>query len=212
MVVRRWTCESTVASQIVDPAAPGSDDPSDSGHDDAGPLGDGRGASGDWVVELSSALPGRCLALALPVVAVALVGFRVAAAGLTRTSEDPLSPVVLAAATVIGACVLGWRAWTQRARLDATGLHVRNLTVSFDLAWDQIERLQVERRLGLQVVEIRMLHLRRRHRLGAATRIEGPTADAVLIALGTHPDAGRLLDDSSGDPGDDVTDGRPGAP
>lgn len=203
---------STVASQPVDPAAPGPDDPS---------------GSGEWVVELSAALPGRCLALALPLLAFALVGVRAATAGLARAAEDPLPPAVVAAATVVGAGVLGWRAWTQRARLDASGLRVRNLTVSFDLTWDQVERLQLERRLGLQVVEIRMRHLRRRHRLGAATRVVGPTADAVRVALGTHPDAGQLLDDTVGDDragdrgdaggdaeddGDDVTGTAPGAP
>ena len=182
-MLRRGTSGSTVASQVVDPAAPGPEDPN------------GSGTPGDWVVELSAALPGRCLAVALPVIAVALVGFRAATTGLTRTPEDPLPPAVLAAATVVAACVLGGRAWTQRARLDAAGLRVRNLTVSFDVTWDQIDRLQVERRLGLMIVEIRVRHLRRRHRLGAATRWTGPTAEAVLVALGTHPQAGRLLDD-----------------
>jgi hypothetical protein len=131
----------------------------------------------------------------LPLGAIALIWFRTSQSGLASGPDDPVPPILIAAVTLVAALVLAWRALTQRAVLDDDGLHSRNLSVSYHVAWDRIERLDVVHRPGLQIIEVRILGLRRRHRLGAATRVPGDEAHAVLDALRAHPNAAALLED-----------------
>jgi hypothetical protein len=55
----------------------------------------------------------------------------------------------------------------------------------------------VLRRWGLVVVDVRVRGMRRRLRLGAATRFGGDEADLVLDVLRAHPAAGALLSDDA---------------
>lgn len=144
-------------------------------------------------VELAPGPPAWAAAVAAPVVALALVAFRLWTSGLRSGPDDPVPPTLLAVFTVGLALVLSWRALTQRAVLDDAGLACRNLVVSFEVDWDRVEELAVVRRPGVVLVEIRILHLRRRHRLGAATRFPGPEAEAVLDVLRAHPAARERL-------------------
>lgn len=138
-------------------------------------------------VELAPGPPAWAAAVAAPVAAVALVAFRLWTSGLRSGPDDPVPPVALAVFTVALALVLSWRALTQRAVLDDERLVCRNLAVSFEVGWDRVEELLVVRRPGVVVVELRVRHLRRRHRIGAATRFAGPEAEAVLDVLRAHP-------------------------
>ncbi len=144
---------------------------------------------------MSAGPPAWVLAAVLPVAAVGLIWFRSADSGLSSTPSDPVSPLIMAVVTLVAVSVLAWRCVTQRAALDEDGLHCRNLTMSYHLEWERIERLQLVYRGGLQTVEVRVHGLRRHNRLGAATRFLGDEADAVLDSLRAHPQACALLDE-----------------
>jgi hypothetical protein len=148
------------------------------------------------VVELRAGTPARVLAAAAPVLAVALLGWRAAADGFARTPDDPVAPWVLVGPTLLGAAWVSWRALTQAARLDEGGLRCRNLSVTVGADWSDVERLEVVRRWGLLVIEVRFRGHRRRHRLGAATRFAARDAEAVLDLLRAHPVAAGLLADA----------------
>lgn len=139
--------------------------------------------------------PAWVLAAMLPLLAIALIWFRTAQSGLGSGPDDPAPPVLIAAVTLIGVLGLAWRSLTQRAVLDEDGLHSRNLSVTYHVEWERIERLDIVHRPGLQIIEVRIHGLRRRHRLGAATRLPGEEAHAVLDALRAHPRAAELLED-----------------
>jgi len=158
--------------------------------------GSGGGRSGP-AVELHGGPPAWALAAAVPLVAIGLIWFRTSQSGLSSGPDDPVPPVLVAGLTVLAAVALAWRSLTQSAVLDRHGLHCRNLSVSFHVEWDRVERLDVVHRAGLQFVEVRVQGLRRRHRLGAATRFHGEEAEAVLDALRADPHAAVLLRDAS---------------
>ena len=140
--------------------------------------------------------PAWVLAAVLPLGAIALIWFRTSRSGLSSGPDDPAPPILIAAITLIAVLVLAWRSLTQRAELDDVGLTSRNLSVTFHLEWQRIERLDVVHRPGLVIIEIRMTGVRRRHRLGAATRFPGDESRAVLDALRAHPVASALLEDT----------------
>ncbi len=144
--------------------------------------------------------PGIALAVLAPIAGVALVAFRVATEGLTAGAEDPVPPVALAVATIVGGLVLAWRAATQRAGLGADGIRCRNLVVGFEVDWDLVESVVVHRRGPVQLVELHLTHLRRHHRVGAATRWNGSGADDVRSLLASHPPTAERLvvDDPAG--------------
>ncbi len=145
------------------------------------------------VLVLRGGLPSWLAAVAAPVVALALLGQRLAVDGLRQQEGEPASPWVVAALTVVLAGFVTWRALTQRAEVHPDRVRCRNLLVTFEVAWADVERLEVVRRLGLVVVEVHVRNLRRRHRLGAATRFSGPESDELLGLLGSVPAAGALL-------------------
>ena len=101
----------------------------------------------------------------------------------------------IAAFTLVGSVLLAWRAVSQTASLDDDGLVLRNLSSTARVHWSAIDGLRVQRRLGVQTVDVQLRGSRRTLRIGAATRFEGPAAAAVLAALERHPDAAALLDD-----------------
>ena len=146
-------------------------------------------------VELPVGLPGRLLAAVVPVVAFGLVAASARRGGLDATDGDVVPPWVLAVATLAGAVVLSWRAATQRAVLDAAGLRCRNLLVSFEADWDLVEVLRVERRGPFVTVDLVLANLRRSHRIGAATRLAGPSAAQVLGLIRQVPAASARLGD-----------------
>ena len=152
--------------------------------------------SASAAVVLHAGPPAWLLAAVLPLGAIALIWFRTSRSGLSAGPDDPVPPVVVAVLTLVAALVLSWRALTQHAVLDGTGLHSRNLTVTYRLEWEKVERLDVVERPGLQIIEVRMHGMRRRHRLGAATRLGGDEAHAVLDALRAHHVARELLRDA----------------
>jgi hypothetical protein len=139
--------------------------------------------------------PAWATAVVAPLVAVALVAYRAWGPGLARTADDPVSPWVLAVLTVAVGVGLSYRALTQRAVLGQDDLHCRNLLTTFTVGWDQLDRLEVVRRWGLVVIDVHVRGMRRRHRLGAATRVGGEESDVVLDVLRAHPLAGALLGD-----------------
>jgi len=156
--------------------------------------GDGDGVDpGAGAVVLRAGAPGRLLAVISPLAAIALVSFRFATEGLADGDGDPVPPAVLAVVTVGVGVVLGWRAATQRATFDPVGVRCRNLVVGFSVDWDLIEEVVVHRRGGLQVLDLRFGHLRRRLRVGAATRFVGAEAASVLEHLGRLPSAADRL-------------------
>ncbi len=144
--------------------------------------------------------PGIALAVLAPIAAVSLVAFRVATEGLAAGAEDPVPPVVLAVATIVGGLVLAWRAATQRAELGPDGIRCRNLVVGFDVDWNLVQSVAVIRRGPVQLVELHLTHLRRHHRVGAATRWNGSGADDVQSLIASHPRAAERLvvDDPAG--------------
>lgn len=150
--------------------------------------------SDDPVLVLRGGLPSWLMAGAAPVVALALLGQRLAADGFRRQQGEPASPWLVAAVTVALAVFVTWRALTQRAEVHRDRVRCQNLLVTFEVDWADIERLEVVHRLGLAVVEIHVRNLRRRHRLGAATRCAGPESEELLGLLGSVPAAGVLLD------------------
>ena len=176
----------TVASVPVERPVTGADQPDR--HDREQPSG-AVGAHG--VLRVGG--PGIALAVLAPIAAVALVAFRVATEGLAAGAEDPVPPVALAVATIIGGLVLARRAATQRAELGPEGIRCRNLVVGFDVNWDLVESVVVHRRGPVQLVELHLEHLRRHHRVGAATRWNGSSADAVRSQLTSHPRVAERL-------------------
>jgi hypothetical protein len=142
--------------------------------------------------------PSWVVTVVAPVVAIGLVAARAATSGLSATSDDPVSPWIIAVLTIVVGVWLSYRSTSQRAELRDTGLVCRNLMTTFDVDWDRVEDLEVVRRGPLVVVEIRVRSLRRRLRLGAASRFAGDGADVVLDMIRAHPVAGALLvDDGS---------------
>lgn len=139
--------------------------------------------------------PSWVVTVVAPVVAIGLVAARAAASGLSATSDDPVSPWIIAVLTIVGAVWLSWRSTVQRAELNEVGLVCRNLVTTFHVDWDRVEELEVVRRGPLVMVEIRVRSLRRRLRLGAATRFAGDGSDVVLDVIRAHPAAGPLLVD-----------------
>ena len=148
-------------------------------------------------IEISPGPPAFLAALAAPVVAVALIASRAASSGLSSGPDDPIPPLVVAVVTIVVALVLSWRCLTQRASLDIDVLRCRNALVNFEIPWEQVERLDIVHRLGIVVIDVRILRLRRRHRIGAATRLAGAEAEAMLDMLRAHPVAASLLHDPS---------------
>jgi len=148
----------------------------------------------DTVVALRAGSPGRILALGAPLGAVALVLLGAQRDSLVASSTDVVAPSVVAVVTVIAGLVLGWRAWTQRAELDESGVRCRNLLVTFDVDWGLVESLRVERRGPLVLLELVLVHQRRSHRIGAATRRSGPSSEAVLAAVSQVAPASLRLD------------------
>ena len=145
------------------------------------------------VLVLRGGLPSWLLAGAAPVVALALLGQRLAADGFRQQEGEPASPWLVAVVTVLLAVFVTWRALTQRAEVHPGRVRCQNVLVTFEVDWADVERLEVVRRLGLVVVEVHVRNLRRRHRLGAATRFAGPESDELLELLGSVPAAGALL-------------------
>jgi hypothetical protein len=161
------------------------------------------------VIGVRPGAPARVLAALSPVVAVALVASRAARDGLSAGPDDPVSPWLVAAATVVAGCWLGWRALTQWAELRPHDLRCRNLVTSFAVDWDRVESLAVLRRGPVVAVDVRIRSHRRRLRIGAATRFAGPDADAALDMVRAHPEARRrLLDDAPAPWGDGGASGR----
>jgi len=153
--------------------------------------------SDDPVLVLRGGLPSWLLAGASPVVALALLGQRLASDGLRQQEGEPASPWLVAAVTLVLAGFVTWRALTQRAEVHRDRIRCQNLLVTFEVDWADVERLQVVRRLGLVVVEVHVRNLRRHHRLGAATRFAGPEADELLGLLASVPAAGALLEQTT---------------
>lgn len=150
-------------------------------------------ASDDPVLVLRGGPPSWVLAAAAPVVALALLGQRLAADGFRRQEGEPASPWLVAAVTLVLAAFVTWRALTQRAEVHRDRVRCQNLLVTFEVDWADVERLEVVHRMGLAVVEIHVRNLRRHHRLGAATRFAGPESEALVGLLGSVPAAGVLL-------------------
>lgn len=150
-------------------------------------------AAGPGDIVLRPGPPAWATAVLAPVVAVALVAYRTVGSGLARTADDPVPPWILAVLTVAVGCALAWRSLTQRAALGPDALHSRNLTTSFSVDWDRIDHLDVLRRWGLVVIDVRIRGMRRRLRLGAATRFGGDESELVLDVLRAHPAAAALL-------------------
>ena len=138
--------------------------------------------------------PSVVLAAALPFAAIALIWRGATTSGLSSTESDLVSPWLIAALTLVVGIVLGWRALTQRAELSDDGLRCRNLTTSFDVPWDRVERIDVVHRLGLVVLDVHLTGVRRRHRIGAATRFAGDEAVVVQDLVAAHPAASSKLD------------------
>ncbi len=138
--------------------------------------------------------PSVALAAVLPLAALALIWRGATTSGLSSTESDVISPWLVAALTLVVGLVLGWRAFTQRAELSADGLRCRNLTTSFALPWDRVERIEVVHRLGLVVLDVHLTGVRRRHRIGAATRFAGDEAVVVRDLVAAHPEASSKLD------------------
>jgi hypothetical protein len=129
----------------------------------------------------------------MPLAAVALVAVGASRGAMAADAQSPVPPWFVAVLTVAGAVVLSWRALTQQATLDDEQLVCRNLTSTPRLHWSTIDELRCVRRGNLVVVEIHLRGVRRRLRLGAATRPSGPASDEVLDRLAAHPRAGALL-------------------
>jgi hypothetical protein len=150
-------------------------------------------------IEITPGVPAWLLALAAPAGAIGLIWYRAAGSGLSAGPDDPIPPVIVAIVTVVVALVVSWRSLSQRARLSPTSLVCRNVLVTYDVPWEAVEALDVVHRPGLVVIDVRIRGLRRRHRLGAATRAPGGDADAVLDLVSAHPVAAGLLRDPERD-------------
>jgi len=138
-----------------------------------------------------------------------LVVARALTTGLSSGPDDPASPWIVALVTVAVGCWLGWRAPRQRAELRTDELWCRNIATTFSLEWDRVESLVVSQRGPLTVIDIRARGLRRRLRVGAATRPTGDGAAVVLDMIRSHPVAGTLLlDPDDAPPEGDERNGR----
>ncbi len=144
-------------------------------------------------VRILPGAPARILAGAAPVLAIAMMVLAARRGGFDQGPEDPVPPWSIAAVTLLGAFVLSWRALTQHAELDATGLRSRNLLSAVVLDWEQVVELRTVRRPGLVAVEIVIAGVRRRSRLGAATRLDDRTAAQVLELMDRSPEARARL-------------------
>lgn len=154
-------------------------------------------APGDGpMIVICSGAPARITSVLVPLVAIGLVAARAATTGLDARPDDPVSPWLVAALTVVVGCWLGWRSPTQSAELRHDDLRCRNLTMSFHVDWDRVETLLVVRRGPLTFVDVRIRGHRRRMRIGAATRPTGAAADTVVDMIRAHPVAGSLLLDA----------------
>lgn len=148
------------------------------------------------MIVVRSGAPARLAGVLVPLIAVGLVVARLVASGLSSGPDDPASPWIVAVLTVVVGCVLGWRALSQRAELRPDVLACRNVIGSFAVDWERVESIAVLRRGPLVVFDVRVRGLRRRLRIGAATRYAGVAADAVLDMLRAHPSARtRLVSD-----------------
>jgi hypothetical protein len=147
----------------------------------------------DEPLHLFPAAPARVLAAAIPLAALLLVSIGAARGAMDPGADSPLSPWIVALATLAGAILLSWRALTQTAVLGDDGLVSRNLTSTVRANWSTVEELRCVPRPGLVTVEIHLRGTRRRLQLGAATRWAGHDADAVAAMLAAHPRAGALL-------------------
>lgn len=145
-------------------------------------------------MSIHAGTPSMLLAAVIPLVAITLIWRGATTSGLDSTGSDPVSPWIIAALTVLLGAALGWRALTQRAELTAEGLRCRNLTTSFTLPWDRVEQIEVVHRLGLVVLDVHLSGVRRRHRIGAATRFAGEDADVVRDLVAAHPEASAKLE------------------
>lgn len=145
------------------------------------------------MIVVRSGSPARVLAVLAPAIAVGLVVGRALLSGLSSRPEDPVSPWIVAVVTIAVGFWLGWRAPSQRAELRPDELRSRNLTTTFSVEWDRIEAILVERRGPLSVVDIRAVGMRRRLRIGAATRFTGDGPEVVLDMFRAHPMASDLL-------------------
>ena len=160
------------------------------------------GPSDDPVLVLRGGLPSWLVAAAAPVVALALLGQRLATDGMRQQEGEPASPWLVAVLTLVLAVFVTWRALTQRAEVHRDRVRCQNLLVTFEVDWADVERLEVVHRLGVAVVEIHVRNLRRHHRLGAATRFAGPESDELIGLLGSVPTVGALLARSDHDHAD----------
>jgi len=140
--------------------------------------------------------PALVAAVLIPVLAAGLV-----ALGWSRGGgpDDPVAPGIVAAATIVVAVWLSWRASTQQAQLGPDDLWCRNLTVGFAVEWERVEAVRVVRRAPLVLIELRVADLRRAHRVGAGTRFvwDGDGVEEVLGALREHPVAASVLEEDA---------------
>ena len=146
------------------------------------------------VIVVRPGTPARLLSILVPVAAIALVVLRAATTGLSSGPDDPASPWIVEVVTVALGFWLGWRATRQVAELRPDELRCRNVAASYAVDWDRVESLVVLRRGPVTVLDLRVRGLRRRLRVGAATRISAEEAEAVLDMFRAHPVAGGLLE------------------
>ncbi len=154
--------------------------------------------TGPTPLRLRPGPPAGAVAVLAPVVALSLVLGRALTSGLAATPDDPVSPWVIAVLTVAVGFGLSYRALTQSVELGPETLRCRNLLTTFHVDWDRVEDLEVVRRGPFVMVEVRIRSLRRRHRLGAATRFAGEGAEVVLDVVRAHPSAGAVLVEDPG--------------
>lgn len=148
-------------------------------------------------VHLAAGLPARLLAAVIPLAALVLVLVGLARGGLTTAPDEPVPPAAVAVLTLLAAIVLSYRSLNQCAELAPDRLVCRNLLVSFAVEWERVDALVVVRRPGVRFVELHVSDLRRRHRVGAATRFGSEHGDDVLGVLRSHPRAAAVLVDDT---------------
>ncbi|MFM7063379.1 MAG: hypothetical protein ACKO04_07790, partial [Actinomycetes bacterium] len=140
----------------------------------------------DPVLVLRGGLPSWLVAGATPVLVLALLGQRLASDGLRQQEGEPVSPWFVALLTLGLAGFVVVRALSQRTEVHPDRIRCRNLLVTFEVDWADVERLQAVERMGLVVVEVHVRHLRRRHRLDAAIRFAGPDHMNMPLPLSCH--------------------------
>lgn len=164
-------------------------DPDEQGTDPPDPPGSDPGT-----VTIHGGPPSVVLAALAPLVAIVLIWRGVTTGGMSSTEHDLVSPWIIAVLTLVVGVLLGWRALTQHAELGVEGLRCRNLTTSFTIPWDRVDRIEIVHRLGLVVFDVHLSGVRRRHRIGAATRFAGEEAVVVRDLVAAHPDAASRLE------------------